>query len=152
MLDKTKKISKNAHSRLESLIAHFRPSLIINGYRNSEDEMKGLAVIMAAKRMLNITVQYIGYQHYDKSVQESVKAGHPFIVNSKGYVTRDCMRIIKNGIIETIPGKTALKAFKENAEVLKQEGMNPAICTYDCQYWDQCEFKKGGYPCVVRKL
>jgi len=153
LLERLKKKNRVAHTRLKSLMEQFKPSLIINGYTSSEDEIKGLAVVTAAKKLLNIHVRYLGYQHYDKSVPAAVKEGMPFIMlNAKSRVSRDCMRILKEGILEEKPGKASLKTFKQISGKLTQEGVNPTICTYDCQFWELCEFKKGGFPCVVRKL
>jgi flagellar biosynthesis protein FlhG len=149
-----KKTNREVCKRMESMITNFTPAIIINGYKNSDDEIRGLAVVAAAKKVLNLSVGYLGYLHYDKSVPAAVREGLTFLAyNSKNHISRDLIHIIKNGILNNGPEKRrSVRPLKQLSENLRSNGISPVICTYDCQYWEICEFKKGGFPCIVGKL
>ncbi len=144
----------SAGSLMKKITDDFHPSLIINACKNSDDEIKGLGIIDACKKMLSIHVSYMGSIQNDKAVDDSVENGVPFVISDpKSPASRDLLEIIQKRLLDwnKLESISAGRAIQRHVREQEKNG-NDSICAYDCQYWDICEFKHGGYPCIVRKL
>jgi flagellar biosynthesis protein FlhG len=54
--------------------------ILVNSARNPEDAKEVYRKLaMAADRFLNVSLDYLGYLPYDKSVHEAVRAQKPFV-------------------------------------------------------------------------
>ncbi len=155
LLEKVNNLDRGMAEKMEKFINGFHPMLIINKVDKPKDENKGLAVMVAAKKMLSIEMEYIGFIHKDNSVEESVEENIPFIFrNSKSQASKDLgklilQNILNNGKMQSI--RKQQKLVKEIRQKWKEDGSGE-ICSVQCLYWDVCQFKEGGHYCVVRKL
>ena len=141
-------------SRLEKILAELCPSLLLNMLVEPDDETNGLAVKVAAKDLLSIELNYLGSVRKDDTVRKSLDAMVPFIsYDSKSDASRDLANIIiskilHSGKFEAIRKKYTMHRVKHHWEISKED----VICSVKCIYWEECEYKNGGYPCKLQHL
>ena len=155
LLENVKKVDSVIGEKMEKSLETFHPMLIINKLTKSKDENKGLAVVDAARKMLSIEMEYLGFIHEDNNVAESVEENTPFIFrDSKSQASKDLEKIILQNILNNGKIKSVHKRHKLANELKKEwkEKENGVICSIECPYWEVCQFKEGGHYCIVRKL
>lgn len=123
---------------------NFRPRLIINRLRKTRDENNCMAIKIAAKELLSITVDYWGAIRDDPAVYDSLFSNQPFIsYNSKSRASRDLATIVITKMLRrSVMSASSPKMIKTQNGPLKER-----ICTVHCEYWETCQFKQGGLPC-----
>ena len=65
--------------RLVAVMRSFRPRLVVNDVRTSEDIKLGFAVRSVSRKYFGIDTEYLGYINHDASVRESVRARKPLV-------------------------------------------------------------------------
>jgi len=155
LLKNVTKLDTSAGKKMERLLSEFRPTLLVNGIVGSEDETKSRAVMVAAKELLSIDMEYLGAIHKDENIPESVEAQTPFLSYSpESQASRDLIdiinkRLLRAGKVQSIRARwTISKEVRQKDETEEKS----VICSVECPYWEACELKKGGYPCVLRGL
>jgi flagellar biosynthesis protein FlhG len=161
MLKEIRKIDSHAAVQMEQFLKEFCPHFILNMVHSADEIKEGDTLRTAAKELLSIDIDYIGFIDYDESVRLSVKELRPFIINNpKSRASRSLAKLITLGIL----GRRGWKGFKERRKVIKQiitEASlypktdlkeNATICSVQCFYWGDCEYQNGGYPCPIRHL
>jgi MinD-like ATPase involved in chromosome partitioning or flagellar assembly len=152
--DEIQKVDDNLAKKLEETIAEFHPNLLLNMYVDSDDEANALSVKVASKDLLSLEIEYLGYIHRDDTVLKSIKSMVPFIsYDPKCEASRDLADIIIKKILHS--GKFDSFRRKHTIRQKKQtwdNGRHGIICTVKCIYWEECEYKNGGYPCKLQHL
>ncbi len=155
LLEKVKKIDVGIGEKMEKFLNGFHPMLLINKIVKSKDENKGLAVMVAVKKLLSIDMEYLGSIHHDHNVVESIEENMPFIYrNAKSKASKDLEKIILENILNNGKIQSIRKRQKLAQEIRQkwQENGSGVICSIQCPYWEVCQFKEGGHYCIVRKL
>ncbi|MFQ5708782.1 MAG: P-loop NTPase [bacterium] len=145
----------------KSVLDTFRPKLIVNLVKDREEIKEGQAIQAAARELLSIQVDYLGYISYDEKVSAAVKGLKPFLVHDpKSQAAQDLAALIrvkllgKKGFKEILERRKWKKNVKQvareypDADLLK----GAPICSVNCFYWGDCEYQDGGQPCRVRHL
>jgi flagellar biosynthesis protein FlhG len=150
-------ISDEEAGRIEQFLSDFRPRLLINQCNDRKDEANCRAVMVAAKELLSIDMEYLGIIHRDDAVPRSLEEGSPFIYHDpESAASLDLMKIISKHILHPdahqaadISMVSANKADRAVNEENKPEIRlrEKVICSVGCQYWEDCEFRNGGFPC-----
>jgi len=161
LASKLNDFNKEAGSILESILEEFKPSLILNMIMEPDEIKEGMALRTAAAELLSIDLDYAGYVEYDESIRDSVKELRPFILSDpKSKASRSLAKIItikllQNRGFQSLRKKLQLRrAIKNSAPNYPsaKDRASDIICSVKCFYWDDCEFRDGGYPCKVRHL
>jgi flagellar biosynthesis protein FlhG len=161
MLSEINTIDSEAGSKVEQILQEFRPQIILNMVHASSEIKEGDALKIAAKELLSIETDYLGYVQYDSSVRKAAKELRPFILdNPKSKPSQDLAKLISVGLL----GKSGWQGFQQKRKVTRQltatsedypaNSMKESetICSVRCFYWNDCEYQKGGFPCPVRNL
>ncbi|MBN2411343.1 P-loop NTPase [candidate division KSB1 bacterium] len=155
------KENKEAAEKIYGHLNRFKPLLILNMVHANEEIKEGDTFKTAAKELLSIDVDYIGYIEYDDSVRNSLKELRPFILNNpKSKASKSLAKLISAGLLK----KDRWQGFKEKRRVMKNVSIDSKsypttnlneseiICSVKCFYWDDCEYQNGGHPCPIRHL
>lgn len=70
----------DAGRNLARQLAGFRPRLVVNQARTSQDADIGLAVVAAWKKYFGLEMDYLGFIHYDDEMWRAVRARRPLLV------------------------------------------------------------------------
>ncbi len=154
--DLTNQISEMDQKLGEKIIislSKFHPMLLANMTINSDDENNILAIKSAAQELLSTEIEYIGAVHEDETVRESIQKMVPLLnYDPKCPASKDLTHIITNKLFQM--GK--LRSWSAKHKIQKM-GITESelkkidqICSVNCLYWNDCEFKKGGYPCQIK--
>lgn len=130
--------------KIAEIQKRFRPKLLINRLRKADDEYHCMAIQKAAEELLSVTIEYWGAIHEDAAVYDSLFSNQPFInFNSKCRASRDLATIIITKMLKPSPFSGRSHRSIRAPIGSKRE----RICTLHCEYWQTCQFKKGGLPC-----
>jgi len=146
-------IDSGLSEKITTFLSQFHPLLLTNMLVQSHDENNVLAIKSAAQELLSTEIEYIGAIHNDETIRASVQKMIPFIsYDSKCQASKDLIHIITTkllhiGKLRSISAKRTIhKEGKTRLELQKTDH----ICSVNCLYWEDCEFKKGGFPCEIR--
>lgn len=141
--------------KMVDFLTEFRPMLIINMLAGTNDEDNVLAIKAAAEELLAIDMEYLGAVQKDDTVRESLDKMIPFIsYDPKSPASRDLANIIiikllHSGRFQSLRSKHTLRRRVSGTGKIKKVEV---ICSVNCQYWEDCGFKNGGYPCELKFL
>jgi flagellar biosynthesis protein FlhG len=149
------KADPSASAIVQDVLDRFRPALIINKMRSTDDESEGLAVKIAAQDLLSVQMDYLGHIHFDDAVSDAIKKTQPFLkYQPKAQASRDLAEIIISRILyrkkieALLDRKTVHKRLREKWDLRK----TAVFCSVGCLYWEECEYKQGGFPCKMQHL
>lgn len=141
--------------KMMAFLTEFRPMIIINMLAGTNDEDNVLAIKAAAEELLAIDMEYIGAVQKDDTVRKSLDKMIPFIsYDPKSPASRDLaniiiMKLLHAGRFKSLRNKHTLRRrVSQKGEIKRIE----VICSVNCQYWEDCGFKNGGYPCELKFL
>jgi len=156
LVNKVTQLDAPTGEKMRKFLRKFRPTLLINGIDNSEDETKSLAVMIAAQELLSIDMDYFGAVHKDdENIPKSIEAQTPFIrCCPESQASKDLVTIINKKLLNLGKFKSMREKRKMSKIVKQKEQMEEShiVCSVECPYWEVCELKNGGYPCIVRRL
>ncbi|MBN1352346.1 P-loop NTPase [candidate division KSB1 bacterium] len=161
LVSKLNTIDKDAGAILETVLEEFKPKLILNMVVEPEDIKEGLALKAAAAELLSIDIEYLGYIEYDREIGKSVRELRPFILhNPKSKASKSLSKLItikllnKQGFSSLRTKIRLKKGIRDASQTYSPKTVrdNDTICSVKCFYWDDCEFRNGGFPCTVRQL
>lgn len=161
MVEEIRKTDPVSAEKIEQFLGNFSPHFILNMVHSADEIKEGDTLKTAARELLGIEIDYIGFVEYDDSVRNSVKALKPFILSDpKSRASKSLARLISVGLL----GRKGWSGFKEKRKVLRNITSeaanyphtdlkeNSTICSVQCFYWGDCEYQNGGYPCPIRHL
>ena len=155
MLFRSRLADPEAVEKVQDILDRFQPALMINKVQSGDDETEGLAVKVASQDLLSVRMDYLGHVHYDDAVSEAIKNTLPFLkYDPKAQASRDLAEIIISRILyrrkfQAMLDKNAVqKRLKEKWEMRKEA----VICSVQCLYWEECQYRQGGYPCKMQHL
>ncbi|MEE9278901.1 MAG: P-loop NTPase [Myxococcota bacterium] len=73
-------------ARFREVLSDFRPKLIVNQVRSSDEVKMGFSVSSVCRKFFGVDVDYVGYINLDDHVWKSVKDGRPLVL---GYPRSD---------------------------------------------------------------
>jgi flagellar biosynthesis protein FlhG len=88
-----------AGRNLARQLAGFRPRLIVNQARTSQDTDIGLAVVAAWKKYFGLEMDYLGFIHYDDEMWRAVRARRPLLVERPDVPSARCFASIADGLL-----------------------------------------------------
>lgn len=161
ILREIEKADQESANKINRSLREFKPLLIMNMIHSADEIKEGDTFKIAAKELLSIDVDYIGYIEYDDQVRKSIKELRPFILdNPKSKASKSLARLISTGLLK----KDGWKGFKEKHRVIKNVSIDAddypktnlqesaTICSINCIYWGDCEYQEGGLPCSIRHM
>ena len=140
---------------IDSFLSRFQPRIIINKYEQSKDEEHVLTIRAAAREILAVEMEYLGTIRRDEAVVRSLDRMVPFISHaphckaSRDLTTIVIKRLLDKNRYEAVRTRRVMrKTIDEYGEIEK----DAVICSIKCQYWEDCGFRCGGFPCQHRHL
>jgi flagellar biosynthesis protein FlhG len=161
LLKEIEKKNKEAHEIFKATLDEFRPKLVLNMVKDSDDVKEGKAIQAAVLELLCIHLDFLGYISYDQSVKEAVRSMTPFILHAPGsQAGQDLSALIRVNLLGKRGFKEILerRRWRKHVESFGKEYPakdllnNAPICSVNCFYWGDCEYQDGGGPCRVRHL
>lgn len=156
ILDLTNQVSdmdRQLGEKMITFLNQFHPMLLANMIIESNDENNILAIKSAAHELLSTRLEYMGAVHKDMTVNESIQKMVPFLsYNPKCQASKDLTHIITTKLLQigkwrSLGAKRTIRKMGKTALELEKTDQ---ICSVNCLYWEDCEFKKGGYPCQIK--
>jgi flagellar biosynthesis protein FlhG len=80
LLTEIRRVAPEESERLQSALERFRPHLVMNQVRSSEEVKLGFGVRSACRKYFGIEVDYLGYVNYDDDAVRSVKERRPLVL------------------------------------------------------------------------
>ncbi len=139
--------------KILTFLSGFHPMLLANMIINSNDENNILAIKNAAQELLSTGIEYIGAVHKDDTVRESIQKMVPLLsFDPKCPASKDLTQIITNKLLQIskLRSWTVKHTIRKMGITESELKKIDQICSVNCLYWDDCEFKKGGYPCQIK--
>jgi flagellar biosynthesis protein FlhG len=88
-----------AGRNLARQLASFRPRLVVNQARTSQDTDIGLAVVAAWKKYFGLEMDYLGFIHYDEEMWRAVRARRPLLIERPDVPAARCFASIADGLL-----------------------------------------------------
>lgn len=154
LINQIKDMDHGLGEKITSTLNRFHPLLLTNMMTQSNDENNILAIKSAAQELLSTEIEYIGAIHKDETVNLSVQKMIPFLsYDPKCQASKDLTHIITTKLLHI--GKwrsmSAKRTIRKEMKIHASESQkSDHICSVNCLYWEDCEFKKGGYPCEIK--
>jgi len=92
LLREIDRLDANEGARFRDILQKFRPSLIVNQVRNSEEVKMGFSIRSVCLKFFGFQVDYVGYVNYDDAVWKSIKERRPLVL---GYPQSDAALYIR---------------------------------------------------------
>jgi flagellar biosynthesis protein FlhG len=101
LLDEIDRIDPGEGARFRASLGGFRPRLMINQVRNSEDVKLGFSICSVCRKYFGIDVDYVGYVNHDDAVWRSVKERRPLVLgypqsDSSVYIRRIAKKLLED--------------------------------------------------------
>ncbi len=101
LLAEISRIDADECALFREMLEAFRPRLIVNQVRNTEEVKMGFSVSSVCRKYFGLDVDYVGYINYDDSVWRSIKERRPLVVaypNSDGalYVRQIVKKMLRS--------------------------------------------------------
>lgn len=155
LVEEVRGINAELSADIEAFLNDFHPMILINMLHNSKEEKNILSIQVAARELLSVEMGFLGVVHDDQMVRDSLNELVPFIAyQPDGKASKDLMDIVIKNLLhkqrfDSIKIKRALRRqLKQGSHGEK----HAAICSVKCMYWEECEFKNGGFPCELQEL
>lgn len=135
----------------------FRPKLIMNMVENQTDCEEGIALQIAARELLNISVEYGGFIPYDEKIRKAIRNMQPdLLTGDNNGVHKILLEIAKNSVLNHnghTPAYDSLPRGPLSRVIFPADPYeNEIICSVKCSLWGRCSAQNGGYPCRVKYI
>ena len=80
LMAEIERVAPDESERVRSVLARFRPHLILNQVRSSEEVKLGFSVRSVCRKYFGIDVDYVGYVNFDDCAVRSVKERRPLVL------------------------------------------------------------------------
>ncbi len=102
LLHNISRVDSEAGSIFKSILISYRPKIILNMLNKQEDLKEVMAIQTAAKDLLSLNVDYLGYIPNDPDVGNSVKNSQPFLLhNPKSKASQYLVSLISDKLKDT---------------------------------------------------
>ena len=127
------------------ILKNYSPQLIVNMVMEKTEAKEGFAAVTAAKKLLNIDLQYLGFVYFDLDVRKSTKELTPFILKNPESRASTCIfsmlldRILRLGASESIEQKKNIKKsiMDTGYRTAAQKGHYNELPLYPQQHYDE---------------
>ncbi|MBI3018838.1 MAG: AAA family ATPase [Deltaproteobacteria bacterium] len=90
------------------ILKNYSPQLIVNMVMEKEEAKEGFAAVIAAKKLLNIDLHYLGFIYFDLEVRKSTKELIPFILKNPQSRASVCtFSILCDRILKMTPSESS---------------------------------------------
>jgi flagellar biosynthesis protein FlhG len=79
LLRAVRALSPEEGERFAAAVRGFRPRLVVNGVRSSEDVRLGFAVRSVCRKYFGLEAEYLGYVNHDAAVAAAIRAREPVV-------------------------------------------------------------------------
>jgi len=151
-------INRNYLERVNMALKAFMPKLVINMVESLTDCEEGIALQVAAKDILDIDVDYVGYVPYDDSIRKAAKAMRPdWLLADSAPATKYIQNVVEMALVNNNhqpinPEYIHLHKPAVNKSYPKDPYEHNVICSVKCSHWGRCRAQNGGYPCRVKYI
>jgi flagellar biosynthesis protein FlhG len=80
LLGCVERLDPDEGARFRRLLDEFRPRLVLNQVRSSDDVKVGFSMQSACRKYFGFGLEYVGYVNFDDAVWRSVKASRPLVI------------------------------------------------------------------------
>jgi flagellar biosynthesis protein FlhG len=80
LLGEVERLDPDEGARFRRLLDEFRPRLVLNQVRSSDDVKVGFSMQGACRKYFGFGLEYVGYVNFDDAVWRSVKASRPLVI------------------------------------------------------------------------
>lgn len=153
LLGEMRKLDGELAFRIERFLASFHPMLLVNMKSDDRDEANVLGIRTAAAELLSVELRYLGAIRKDDAVNDALANGMPFLRHDRGCdASKDLTQILVNrlldrGWLESIRDRRSLR---KGLEAAREDSRKVIICSVRCMYWEDCDFREGGFPCALQ--
>lgn len=100
LMDEVDRLDPIEGGRFRAAISGFRPRLLLNQVRNSDDIKLGFSIHSVCRKYFGIDVDYVGYVNHDDAVWRSVKERRPVVLghpqsDSSIYIRRIAKKLLE---------------------------------------------------------
>jgi len=155
LVRKVTRKDKNIGKKMKKLLKEFNVSFLINRMCKDKDAEKCFSVEVAASQLLLIDLNYLGPIHEDGKIAESIYENTPFITYlPKSRASKDLLGLIGNNILQFGNLDKFGEKYKATGAGKPITEISPRkiICSSNCSYWQICEFKNVGLPCLLETI
>jgi len=134
----------------KDIISSFKPILLLNRLTDEEDYKEGVALRIALKEMLGISMQGYTTVRYDKAVHSLCADCDPQqFLNLNSSAAQDVSLFVHQFLL----GKKVENKKSEQVEpAINHHEHEELICSVNCELWGNCSMEMGGYPCRIPAL
>lgn len=99
LLRAVRESSPSEGERFVAAVQAFRPRLVVNGVRTTDDVKLGFAVRSVCRKYFGLEAEYLGYVNHDDAVAEAIRMRQPVVVShpqadASVYLTRIARKLI----------------------------------------------------------
>jgi flagellar biosynthesis protein FlhG len=101
LLDEVDRIDPGEGARFRAGLGGFRPRLMINQVRNSDDVKLGFSIRSVCRKYFGLELDYVGYVNHDDAVWRSIKERRPLVLgypqsDSSVYIRRIAKKLLED--------------------------------------------------------
>jgi flagellar biosynthesis protein FlhG len=80
LLQEIDRLDASEGAEFRRLLSEFRPRLVVNQVRNSEEVKMGFSIQSVCRKFFGVDVEYVGYVNFDDYVWRSIKERRPLVL------------------------------------------------------------------------
>ncbi len=101
ILNRISQVNSEAAAIFKFVLASYRPKIILNRAKQRNDIQRVIGIRTAAKELLSVNVDYLGYIPFDSKVGKAAEAFQPFLShNPKSKASRHLLSLIKEKLMD----------------------------------------------------
>ena len=153
VLEKSPDIPPSCRELAERQIAAFRPKVVMNLKRESDDRQDLNALRLVTKNLLGVDIDFWGEIRYDPAVVAAIKSLQPEMLLSPDGRALDDINKIAGRFLNSAASIDARQEIGSMAKEMRRTSKHfqadfIRICNYRCIAWNCCDQRSGGYRCI----
>lgn len=153
LMNEIRKLDGELTLEIEQFLDAFKPYILINMKSSDKDEQNVLGIRTAVGELLSVNAVYLGAIARDDAVNEALIQMQPFILHDPGSIaSKQMMEVIVNRLLDRrwIEAVLEKRSIKKRLGRIEGDERKVIMCSIRCMYWEDCDFKEGGFPCALQ--
>ncbi len=152
-LERASEIPSSCRELAAKQVATFRPKVVMNMMRESDDRQEMNALRLVSKNLLGIDIDFWGEIRYDPAVVAAIKSLQPEMLLTPGGRALDDVKKIADKFLSIAASTNVRQDLSKAVRATKRVGLNlqrdfVRICNFRCIAWNCCDQRYGGYRCL----
>ncbi len=152
VLENSPDIPPSCRELAEKQVASFRPKIVINLVRETDNRKEMDALRLVSKNLLGIDIDFWGQIRFDSAVVAAIKSMQPeMLLAPKGMALNDVHQLAQRLLTSRAPANAARDDSRVAKETVRSTTRTQAdfirVCNYRCIAWNCCDERSGGYRC-----